>query len=426
MDFFTLLKFFNYGLVLLFGLLLSAHIAGGWENKGQKCLFFALCPFFILIQVLSCFLWGVEYTSKLYPVIIHLPLILILILILKKPACLALTGVCTAYLCCQLPNWIGLTVFELSRSALLREISYTMVIFPIYYLLSRHFAPTAYAAMTYSVQSMVLFCSLPFVYYLFDYAAVIYSDALYSGNPALAEFFPTALIFFYIIFLSAYHHQTQQRLEGDLQRSMLEAELEQSGAEIENLRHLEAQAAIHRHDLRHHLSAIDGFLSAEQTEQARAYIQQVCSDVESITPKRFCEHELVNLLCSSFSAKAKRGGVALSVRVNVPKTLSIPDTELCALLSNALENALRAVSSPQVRKKTVVFYCEVRAGRLLIEVKNPYAGKIVMRDGLPVSGRKGHGFGCRSIQNITLRHHGVCSFDVTDCSEFVLRVVIPV
>ena len=37
------------------------------------------------------------------------------------------------------------------------------------------------------------------------------------------------------------------------------------------------------------------------------------SDVEAITPKRFCENELVNLLCSSFPEKAERVGARLTV-----------------------------------------------------------------------------------------------------------------
>ena len=46
MDAFTLLLFLNYSLVLIFGLFLSAYIAGSWETKGQKHLIFALtsCP----------------------------------------------------------------------------------------------------------------------------------------------------------------------------------------------------------------------------------------------------------------------------------------------------------------------------------------------------------------------------------------------
>ena len=40
------------------------------------------------------------------------------------------------------------------------------------------------------------------------YATTIYSNSLYAGIPALNELIPTALILFYVVFLTAYHHET--------------------------------------------------------------------------------------------------------------------------------------------------------------------------------------------------------------------------
>ena len=47
-----------------------------------------------------------------------------------------------------------------------------------------------------------------------------------------------------------------------------------------------------------------------------------------------------------------------------------------------------------------------------------------MRDGLPVSGRDGHGYGCRSIQSIAEQHRGLCSFEPNE-GLFTLRVMLP-
>jgi len=425
MDFLTLLGVFNYGLVLIYGLFLSTYIAGGWTTQQQKRLTFMLCPLFLLIQSLCWLTWGVSTAKQLYPLIVHLPLVLILIFVLKKKPGVALVSVCTAYLCCQLPRWVNLAVTAVTGSPLAGEISYTLVIFPIYLLLRRYFVRIAHDAMAYSPQTLFLFGSLPFVYYIFDYATVIYSNALYAGIPALTEFFPTALIIFYVVFLAAYHAQTQKRTQAELQRSMLEVELKQSGAELESLRRIETQTAIYQHDMRHHLTAIDGFLSAGRHQQATEYIKKVQADVESITPRRFCENELVNLLCSSFSDRAERMGVRLTVEARLPKSLSVSDAELCSILSNGLENALNAVSALEEPLKWTEFYCGIRFNKLLIEVKNPYTGEVTMWDGLPVSNRAGHGYGCRSIRTITEHHHGHCSFEAEE-GLFTLRVVLPI
>lgn len=425
MDFLSLLGIFKYGLVLIYGLLLSVSIAGGCETRRQKRLIFALCPLFLLLQSLCWLVWDVGFAKKLYPLIVHLPLVLILIFALKKRVGIALVSVCTAYLCCQLPRWVSLAVTALSASPLLGEIFYTLAIFPIFFLLRRFFVRVAYDAMTYSSQNLFLFGSLPFVYYVFDYATVIYSNALYAGIPALTEFFPTALIIFYLIFLAAYHVQTQKRTQAELERSMLEVELKQSGAELENLRRVETQTAIYQHNMRHHLTAIDGYLSAGKPQQAMGYIKGVQADIESITPKRFCENELVNLLCSSFQEQAERMGARLTVDARLPHTLPVSDTELCAILSNGLENALHAVSGLDAPHKWIELYCGTHTNKLLIEIKNPCFDDVLMRDGLPVSAQEGHGYGCRSIRAISEQNGGLCDFEA-ESGCFTLRVVLPI
>lgn len=424
MDVLTMLSVINYALVLLYGLFLSVHISGGWSDNQAKKLVYLLCPLFLLLQGLCWLLWGIDVTRRIYPLVIHLPLVLTLMLVLKKKFGVALISVCTAYLCCQLPRWVKLLIIGIGGSALTGEIGYMLAIFLAFWLLWRYFVRIAHDAMTYSRQNLVLFGSLPCVYYVFDYATVIYSNALYMGIPALTEFFPTAIILFYVLFLVAYHAQTQRRMQAELQSSVLERELKQSGTELEALRHMETQTAIYQHDMRHHLTAISGFLSVGDTQQAQQYIQKVQSDVETITPKRFCENELINLLCSSFLTKAERNQVRLSVNARIPKSITISDTELCSLLSNALENALHAAQQMEEQERWVELYCGMKRNNLLIEVKNPYGGVVEMQDGVPVSRQAGHGYGCRSILAIAQQHHGHCSFEARG-GLFTLQVILP-
>lgn len=419
------LGIFNYGLVLIYGLFLSVFISGGWETRRQRAMVFTACPIFLLIQSFFWLMYSVDTAKRLYPLIVHLPLVLILIFVLKKRAGVAVVSVCTAYLCCQLPRWVNLVVTAVTRSSLAGEISYTLVIVPIFILLCRLFARPAYAAMTASPNSLLLFGSLPVAYYFFDYATVIYSDALYRSDGAISEFLPTVLITFYVMFLTAYHVQSTRRAETEMQNSMLEAGLKQSQTEMDALRRSEVQTAVYQHDMRHHLNMIDGLLAAGRTQQAEEYIKKVQADIETVTPRRFCENELVNLLCSSFAGKAEHMGVRLTVEAALPQVLSIPDTELCSVLSNGLENALRAVTPLPEGKRWVSLYCGVRLGKLLLEIRNPCAERVVMRGGLPVSQREGHGYGCRSIQTIAQRRGGLCAFRMEE-GAFLLQFMLPV
>jgi len=424
MDILTIIGIINYGLVLIFGLFLSTFFAGGWENRKQKHLIFTLCFIFLLIQSICWLTLSVGVTKKLYPFIVHIPLVLILVFALKKSVALSIVCVCTAYLCCQPPRWINLAVTVLSGSALAGELCYTLAIIPFFFLLYRYFVKAANDAMTYSSKSLYLFGSLPMAYYIFDYATVIYSNALHSGIMVLNEFLPTALIVFYVVFLTAYHVQTQERSRENLQNSMLEAELKQAHIEMENLRITETQAAIYHHDMRHHLIMINSFLNSDNPQQAKDYITKVQTDIEAIKLKRFCENNIMNLLCSSFADKAEKIGVQLKIDVTLPEFISVSDTELCSIISNGLENALNAVSDLKNPYRWIEFNCKIKQKKFLIEIKNPYAGSITMQNGLPVSNQTNHGYGCKSIRSITERHHGLCTFEA-DSKEFTLRIVLP-
>ena len=110
----------------------------------------------------------------------------------------------------------------------------------------------------------------------------------------------------------------------------------------------------------------------------------------------------------------------------VPSVLSISDTELCSLLSNALENALRVTAELEPASRRIVkLYCGIRLNKLLIEVRNPCDAPPEMRNGIPVSNRVGHGYGCRSIQAIAQRRGGLCQFR-TEGGTFLLQVMLPV
>ena len=425
MNIVSALDIFNYGLVLLYGLVLDVAIAGGCETAKQRRVSLWLCPAFLLIQLLGWLVLGESGVKQIYPIIVHLPLALILVTVLKRSWGVAIVSTCTAYLCCQPPRWGSIAIEALTHSAVAADIVYILLIAGMFWLLRRYFVAAAYSTMTYSRWALLLFGSLPCTYYIFDYATTVYSDALYSGIQALNEFLPTVLITFYILFLPAFYIETQKRSSAEMQRSLLEVELKQSQQEMDSLRQSEMQTAVYQHDMRHHLNMISGLLASGSPQQAQEYIQKVQSDVEAITSRRFCENETVNLLCSSFVQKAEKSGVTLNVDARVPAHLPISDTELCSLLSNALENALRAASAlrPEFRR-TVDLYCGIRLNKLLIEVRNPYDTPPVMRDGVPVSDAAGHGFGCRSIQAIAQQRGGLCQF-LAERGTFLLRVVLP-
>jgi sensor histidine kinase regulating citrate/malate metabolism len=173
------------------------------------------------------------------------------------------------------------------------------------------------------------------------------------------------------------------------------------------------------------LSLLSGYLEAGELSKAHEYIRQAQADIDKIVPLKYSENNVVNLVLSSIATKEAQQGVTLNAEVNIPTALPLSDTELCALLSNGLENAVCAAA--QVNEEThptVRFNCQRHKDKLLIFISNPYHGDVVMQHGLPESLRPGHGFGIKSLKLIVEKHAGYCSFEAED-GLFILKVVLP-
>ena len=206
-------------------------------------------------------------------------------------------------------------------------------------------------------------------------------------------------------------------------QAALQQQLDSTAEQLTLLSETNAQMAVYRHDMRHHFMMLNGLLADEKNGQARDYLKSVMADLDALTPIRFCENETVNLLCTSYDSKARRLGVQMKINTMLPTDIPLSDTELCSVISNGLENALRAASQPGVTDQWVEFHATIKQKNIFIQIRNPYTGNVIMQNGLPVSQREGHGYGCQSIQTIVNRNGGHCSFEAEN-GLFTLRLVI--
>lgn len=373
-------------------------------------------------------LWlGSEIYGKLIFLTMHLPYFLIFLFITKcgiiKMVFMILTAVVFMAPTIFLGNFARHLFSGSSWGLLLANLAtyITMLL-----LAQFVFRQSFHYLIKYGDPKMVFqFSLVPLPYYIYLFAAMnLDFSSLNSVRGIVVRILPTIYVFvFYFLLLHSYKELNEKR-DLETAQAALSQQLDSAEEQIVLLNRAQTQTAVYRHDMCHHLNAIDAFLSADKPQQAKEYIKKVQADVDAITPKRFCENELVNLLCSSFLRKAQRLGIRLAVEANLPEVLSISDTELCSVLSNGLENALHAVDPLEKQDRWVEFYCVVKHDKLLIEVKNPYIGKVIMQDDLPVSSRAGHGYGCRSIRTITERYHGLYSFEAEN-GLFTLRVILP-
>lgn len=417
----------NYCFVWIYGLIISLSFASVSLKRYRKSVVLIALGF-LLVQSIINMLLGEDFLYKSYPFVTHIPLVILLVSYYKKPINIALVSVLTAYLLCTPRKWIGTVVS--SFWGYNSDISYLvqiMITIPLLMIIIKTAVPIIVGLKQEDHRVVSLFIYVPLTYYVIEYGITVYSDLLYSGGPAVVEFLDAAIAIVYFIFSIMYLKISKQKRDMALENANLQLLFKQSELEMSALKEAQKAVAIYRHDMRHHLSLIKGYLTDGEQQQALDYIQLTQSDIEEMTPHRYSKNNTVNLILSSFAVKAKTNGVKFSVKANLPPSLPFLETELCALLSNGLENAMSAAAlATDPAHRMVRANCQTHKGNLLILIENSYAGQLILENGLPQRPGKDseHGFGTKSIMMIADKHQGYCSFAAKN-GIFTLKIVLP-
>ncbi|MBO5153207.1 MAG: sensor histidine kinase [Eubacterium sp.] len=411
--------------VSFFGSILSASFCDSLTTRRKRNIFVCSMLFFPLLQGVVYFLWGAEFMREIYPLVVHLPLLLLLYALTGR-LLWPLFSILTAYLCCQLRRWIALfAVAILSGGQPMQDFFELLLTVPLLLFLLHNASPLVRQLSDYPAKTQCQFGSIPLVYYVFDYLTSVYTDLLASGDPVVVEFMPFVCCAAYLVFLL--YNSVKERTQNQLKQAQksLGIQLNQAVREIDALRESQMLASQYRHDMRHHLQYVSACIENGQEEQAQAYISGICKEIDAQKVERYCENEAANLILSAFAGRAKKEGIEIKIRGSLPAFILISDSDLCVLLSNALENALHACQLLAAAKEACVidvhFYN--KDDRLFLQIENPCGDDISFENGIPVSHEPGHGIGVQSIYAIVERYNGMCTFLVQN-HHFILRLSI--
>ena len=175
-----------------------------------------------------------------------------------------------------------------------------------------------------------------------------------------------------------------------------------------------------RHDMRHHLAAIQTFISQQEPERALDYIQEINKQYDDTVIHSFCRNELLNSVLSIYQTRFSENQIVFDVQIQTSQTLCCSEMTFCAILSNLLENAMHAVTKLPVEKRIVHLSIFEKGNHLLILQKNPASET---PDGIPVTTAKNHGIGVQSVIYYVEKEHGQYQFYM-EGEDFVVRIIL--
>lgn len=367
-------------------------------------------------------LCGESFVWKIYPVITHLPIILLLCLHFCRRFVTAIAATMTAYMCCQPAKWIGLLVQTFTESYVVEYLIRIVVLMAVGFLVDQFMARPVSDIYSKDSRSVWIFGIVPIVYYLFDYSTTTYATFLGNHSVLVAEFLPFFLCVIHLIFCVVYYREYEQKADAERNEQILRITTEQQSREVETIRRSSHEIRLLRHDMRLFLNTLLLCIEEDDKQTARKMISGYADMVDKTVLQYYCQNETINYVLSDFAERCRSNGI--SFQLTIEPDVDPPNEILfVTILANTLDNALNAQKELPKSKRCIKLMLKNSDGKLLLAVKNPFWKRPVIVDGMLVSEKKGHGYGTQSIRYMTEHLGGKCLFSIKD-DQFIVQVVI--
>jgi hypothetical protein len=173
-----------------------------------------------------------------------------------------------------------------------------------------------------------------------------------------------------------------------------------------------------RHDLRHQLSAIRGYLSDGNVNGALGYVDAISGNIPEIANKLLCDNFAVNAVAVHYLDKAAKNNIQIEMKLVVPKDLGrIPDFDMSIIVGNLLENAIEASLYVPQERRFIRVNSKVVKNRLTLVIDNSFDGTYTEQDGVFYSRKRGgriKGVGISSVHAVVERYGGSLKYEVAN------------
>ena len=167
-----------------------------------------------------------------------------------------------------------------------------------------------------------------------------------------------------------------------------------------------------RHDLRHHLTAIQA-MAGDENPNLTAYISALIRDIPTAV-QDYCENSTVNAVVSHYAARCQQEGIAFTARLTVPaQNAGLNDRALCVVFANLLENGVEAYGLMVGGEKFIRLNSSLEYGVLTITMDNSFDGQVRQENGKFLSSKRADapGVGLSSIRAVAKAHQGDARFE---------------
>lgn len=195
----------------------------------------------------------------------------------------------------------------------------------------------------------------------------------------------------------------------------------------ENAKETYEKVRIIKHDFQYKLL----YLKSKIEENDNGLQQEVMSEIDKMMEDfildgnfEYTKNKKLNRILNYklFSIK----DIEVDIKVNIPEDTDIDEVSLYVILGNLIDNAVRNFDNSLSKQNNIVIRIIDDNENLFIKISNPYAKKLRIRNGLPLTDKSdtlSHGFGLKSVKELVESKNGYFKMDM-DNDIFCLEILL--
>lgn len=215
-----------------------------------------------------------------------------------------------------------------------------------------------------------------------------------------------------------------RNLDLEKELSEMKAEYTKQQDMAKEIKNIQEQSRLLKHDMKNHILVILSCLEAEKLKEARDYTSNILDNLNKMYTYINVGNSLMNYILNSKLSRAKELGIEIKAEIENLAFDYMDSVDFSSLLNNLLDNAILAASNSAEKRLEVVI--SNRNGFDSIMVKNSIDTSVLSVNPDLKSTKQGenHGFGMVQIRKITEKYQGMIDIYEKD-SRFVINVVYP-
>ncbi|MDE5940453.1 MAG: GHKL domain-containing protein [Lachnospiraceae bacterium] len=205
-----------------------------------------------------------------------------------------------------------------------------------------------------------------------------------------------------------------QNFQLNTELSLLEQEESSLNQYVEEARARYEKTKSFRHDIRNHITVVKDLLRNGKSDEALAYIGDMADLSEGLSFPCSTGNPVADILVGNKLGIAESMGIDVDCSLLLPYPCPIRDIDFCIILSNALDNAIRACrDADDGAGKYIRLTGRIQGDFVLLEVENSFRKK----------GPSGRGTGLSNIKAVAEKYQGAMSIK-TQGGSFLLSVLL--